>query len=127
MKFASSILIAISLACATPSPRDAGWQLLGTGQVSNVVDYDVIVVNPPRKLRSLKLLVVGSPVRIQSIRVELSEGETLDVSVGAVVPAGDEGPVIAIPAGLAVERVVFRYEVSTLFGSPASVALYGME
>jgi len=124
---AAAVIAAAAAACASRASGDAGWRLLGTGQVSNAVDYDVIVVNPPRKLRSLKLLAVGSAIRIRDIRVELSGGETLEVAIGAVVPPGDEGPVIAIPGGMTVERVVFRYEAAALFGSPASVALYGME
>ncbi len=121
--------IACTVACASPGPDapDGAWQLLGTGEVSNQVDFRVIVVDPPRTFRTLRIMVLGSPLRIYDVRVELDEGDHLDVAVGAVVPPGDEGPTIEVPNGRKVERVVVRYEKTTLFHSPASIVLYGRE
>ena len=122
-----AVLVAWIAACASHSPDEAGWQLLGSRQVSNLVDFEVIAVSPPRKLRAVKLLVLGSPVRIHGIRVELSSGEHLEASLASTTPAGDEGPIIEIPEGETVERVVFRHDTGALFDTPASVALYGRE
>ncbi len=121
------MLVASASACASHTPDQAGWQLLGSRQVSNLVDYEVIAVSPPRKLRAVKLLVLGSPVRIHGIRVELSSGEYLEASVAATIPSGDEGPIVEIPDGETVERVSFRHDTTPLYSSPASVALYGRE
>ncbi len=126
VRFFVGVLVAWASACASHSPDEGGWQLLGTRQVSNLVDFEVIAVSPPRKLRAVKLLVLGSRVRIHGIRVELSSGERLE-SPASTIPAGDEGPIIEIPEGETVERVVFHHDAGALFESPASVALYGRE
>jgi hypothetical protein len=77
-------LIAASRASTPRSPGEGSWQLLGTRDVTNQVDYDVIVVEPPRRLRALKLVVRGSPIRMHGIRVQLAGGDTLDLPVESV-------------------------------------------
>jgi hypothetical protein len=128
-RWLAAAAIAFAVGCASQSPvaSDGAWRLLGTGDISNQVDFRVIVVDPPRTFRTLRLMVLGSPIRIYDVRVELDEGDHLDVATGAVVPPGDEGPTIEVPNGRKVQRVVVRYEKATLFHSPASIVLYGRD
>ena len=60
----------IAAGCASSSDPDSGWELLGSRMVSSTVPYAVIAVEPPADFRDLKLVVIGSPLRIYAATVE---------------------------------------------------------
>ena len=93
--------------------------------VSSTAPYAVIAVDPPADFRDLKLVVIGSPLRIYATTVEPAAADGSEFGVGSVVPAGGEVVIFQGGEPHRVERVVFHYETASLFGAAPTLSLYG--
>ncbi|HEX6865118.1 MAG TPA: hypothetical protein VF414_19975 [Thermoanaerobaculia bacterium] len=133
-------LIALSLAAlalmmavaAEARPRrervDRHWEVLGTLTVSDARDHDVLAVTARRgTFRSVKLEVLDRAVQFRSMKLHFANGETQDVELRDVIPAGGESRVIDVEgAGDRVIRTVeLRYDAQSLLGKKARVRVYG--
>jgi hypothetical protein len=109
---AGLLLVALGSGAAAAA---AGWQALGSRVVADRLDHDSIAVTGARgDLRSLKLVVERAPVHFLSVQIHFANGETQDVELRAVIPAGGESRVIdLVGAERVVRRVEFWYEAQT--------------
>ena len=129
LALAALFLIALT---ADARPRreryDRHWEVLGTLSVSDARDHDVLAVTSRKgTFRSVKLEVLDRAVQFRSMKLHFANGETQDVELRDVIPAGGESRVIDIEgAGDRVIRTVeLRYDAQSLGGKKARVRVYG--
>lgn len=104
------------------------WQRLGSAVVSDRLDHDSIAVTGARgDFSAVKLRVERAAVHFVSVKIHFADGETQDVELRAVVPAGGESRVIDVEgAERVIRRVEFWYEAETARrGKRATVRLWG--
>lgn len=133
-------LIALSLAAlflmtavtADARPRrerlDRHWEVLGTLTVSDAKDHDVLAVTARKgTFRSLKLEVLGQAVQFRSMKLHFANGETQDVELRDVIPAGGESRVINVEGigDRVIRSIEFSYDAQSLGGKKARVRVYG--
>lgn len=128
---ALAALFLVSLA-ADARPRrervDRHWESLGTLTVSDARDHDVLAVTGRQgTFRSVKLEVLGRAVQFRSMKIHFANGDTQDVELRDVIPAGGESRVIDVEgAGDRVIRTIeLRYDAQSLGGKKARVRVYG--
>lgn len=129
LALAALFLIALT---ADARPRrerlDRHWEVLGTLSVSDARDHDVLSVTSRRgTFRSVKLEVLDRAVQFRAMKLHFANGETQDVELRDVIPAGGESRVIDVEgAGDRVIRTVeLRYDAQSLGGKKARVRVYG--
>ena len=129
LALAALFLIALT---ADARPRreryDRHWEVLGTLAVSDARDHDVLAVTARKgTFRSLKLEVLDRAVQFRSMKLHFANGETQDVELRDVIPAGGESRVIDVEgAGDRVIRTIeLRYDAQSLGGKRARVRVYG--
>lgn len=104
------------------------WQRLGSAAVNDRLDHDAIAVSGARgDFSAIKLRVERAAVHFLSVKVHFANGETQNVELRAVVPAGGETRVIDVEgADRVIRRVEFWYETQTArHGKRATVRLLG--
>jgi hypothetical protein len=108
-------------------PVGPRWELLGERTVTDKVDHDVLPVTAGRgTFRSLKLEVRGRAVQFHSVQIHFGDGQTQDVELRNVIPAGGESRVIDVEGKDRVIRSIeFRYDAQSLLGKKAVVKVYG--
>lgn len=108
-------------------PVGPRWELLGERTVTDKADHDVLPVTAARgTFRSLKLEVRGRAVQFHSVKIHFGDGETQEVELRNVIPAGGESRVIDIDGRDRVVRSIeFRYDAQSLLGKKAVVKVYG--
>lgn len=129
LAFAALFLVALA---ADARPRreryDRHWESLGTLTVSDAKDHDVLAVTRAQgTFRSLKLEVQVRAVQFRSMKIHFANGETQDVELRDVIPAGGESRVIDIegPGDRTVRSIELRYDAQSLLGKKARVRIYG--
>jgi hypothetical protein len=132
---ALAALVLISL--ALPGTADARprrhrephhWEVLGTLTVSDAADHDILAVTAAKgTFRSLKLEVLDRSVQFRSMKVHFANGETQDVALRDVIPAGGESRVIDVegPGDRVIRTIELRYDAQSLLGKKARVRIYG--
>ena len=123
-------LAALGTADARPRrerPMGPRWELLGERTVTDKADHDVLPVTAARgTFRSLKLEVKGRAVQFHSVKIHFGDGETQEVELRDVIPAGGESRVIDVEGRDRVIRSIeFRYDAQSLLGKKAVVKVYG--
>lgn len=116
------------LAVATGAGAGGRWDLLGTAVVSDRVDHDRISVTARQgDFESIKVKVRGRPVHFLDLKIHFANGDTQDVSLRQVIPAGGETREVDVQGRERVIRSVeFWYEAeSRRRGRGARVELYG--
>ena len=123
--FAFAALAALAASPVTAAKGD--WTLLGMRQVTDNVDHDVIAVTAAEgKFTKLQVRVQKAPVQFLSMKVHFANGETQDVALKAVIPAGKASRPIDLPGNTRViSRVEFVYDAKTLGKGGAVVRLFG--
>jgi hypothetical protein len=108
-------------------PVGPRWELLGERTVTDKADHDTLPVTAARgTFRSLKLEVRGRAVQFHSVKIHFGDGETQDVELRNVIPAGGESRVIDVEGRDRVIRSIeFRYDAQSLLGKKAVVKVYG--
>jgi hypothetical protein len=108
----------------TPGPR---WEFLGERTVTDKADHDILPVTAARgTFRALKLEVRDRAVQFHSVKIHFGDGETQDVELRNVIPAGGESRVIDVEGRDRVIRSIeFRYDAQSLLGKKAVVLVYG--
>lgn len=111
--------------------RDRGnrhWEVLGTLTVSDAKDHDVLPVTGSRgTFRSIKLEVLDRNVQFRDLKVHFANGETQDVALRDVIPAGGESRTIDIEGAgdRTIRNIELRYDAQSLAGKKARVRVYG--
>jgi hypothetical protein len=128
LTFALLCLIQASLPSDAAAARRPRWEFLGERTVTDRADHDVIPVTAARgTFRALKIFVKDRAVQFPDIKVHFADGETQDLAIRNVIPAGGESRVIDVRGRDRVIRSVeFRYDAQSLFGKSARVQLFGL-
>jgi len=128
---ALAALFLIALA-ADARPRrervDRHWESLGTLTVSDAKDHDVLAVTRAQgTFRSLKLEVQVRAVQFRSMKIHFANGETQDVELRDVIPAGGESRVIDVEGvgDRVIHSIEFTYDAQALGGKKARVRVFG--
>lgn len=108
--------------------RDRHWELLGETTVTDRAEHDTLPVTAARgTFRALKLRVLDHGIQFREVKLHFANGETQDVSMRAVIPAGEESRVIDIRGrgDRVVRSVEFHYDAQALGGGTARLQVYG--
>ncbi len=102
------------------------WTRLGKRTVEDRVDHDRIVVTGDRgRYTAIKIVVRKHAVEFRKVKVTFGNGETQEIELRRVIPAGGETRVINLNGGKRVIRSVdFWYDAQSL-GGKAVVVLLG--
>ena len=120
--------------CATQGGIGVGvanadqWVKLGERVVNDRLDHDSLSVTGSRgDFEALKFVVRRRPVHFLDVKVHYANGDTQDVSLRAVIPAGGESRVIDLKGGDRVIRTIeFWYEAeSARRGRRATIEVFG--
>jgi len=108
---------------AAAGPR---WELLGARNVTDRLDHDTIPVTKAEgTFRALQLRVIGRAVQFRDMKIHFANGDTQDVALRQVIPAGGESRVIDVEGhDRAIRSVEFWYDAQSR-GRRATVRLYG--
>ena len=121
----SALALAIAL---LPQAADAarGWVLLGERTVTDAADHDSIPVTASRgDFRKLRLRVYDRDVQFRAVVVHYGNGETQDLEIREVIPAGGASRVIDLAGGDRVIRSIeLRYDAQSLGGRRARVQVF---
>jgi hypothetical protein len=115
------------LLLAAPGAAAERWQRLGSAVVNDRLDHDSIAVTASRgDFSAIKLKVERAPVHFLSVKIHFANGESQDVEVRSVIPAGGETRTIdVVGADRVIRRVEFWYEAQTVRrGKRATVRLF---
>ncbi len=125
----SSLVVLLALALlAAPTAAAERWQRLGSAVVNDRLDHDSIAVTAARgDFSAIKLTVERAPVHFLSVKIHFASGESQDVELRSVIPAGGETRVVdVVGADRVIRRVEFWYEAETARrGKRATVRLFG--
>jgi hypothetical protein len=124
--FASLLIASVALP-AGARPRDRHWELLGEKSVSDRAEHDTLVVTGARgTFRALKLKVLDHGVQFRDMKVHFANGDTQDVELRRVIPAGGESRVIDIRGrgDRVIRSIEFRYDAQSLAGGTARVQVF---
>ncbi len=122
-------LLGVGLALGSGRATAGGrWERLGSAHVTDRMDHDSIAVTAERwDFESIQVKVYGRPVHFLDLKIHFGNGETQDVSVRQVIPAGGETREIGVNGReRVIRRVEFWYEAeSRRRGRGARVELWG--
>ncbi len=123
---ARTLIAAAAFAGLLASPASA-WDLLGTRDVRDAVDRDVIVVEGARQFQRIRLCAYERPVHIIDLDVHFANGGHQDVSVRTRIRPGDCTRAIDLVGDdRNITSVDMVYEANTRRrGVHASVRLFG--
>lgn len=124
---AGCLLVVLGALTAVAAER---WELLGKAAVADRLDHDSIAVTAARgDFHAIKLAVERAPVHFISVKIHFGNGETQDVELRSVVPAGGETRSIDVTgAERVIRRVEFWYEAESVRRHKGAVVrLYGRD
>jgi len=133
LRLTALALAALALIAVTADARprrervDRHWESLGTLTVSDAKDHDVLTVTRAQgTFRSLKLEVQVRAVQFRSLKIHFANGETQDVELRDVIPAGGASRVIDIEGvgDRVIRTIEFNYDAQSLGGKKARVRVY---
>lgn len=118
-------VIVLGLATAAIAER-RGWELLGERVVSDRVDHDTIVVTRAEgTFKALMIRVLERAVQFHSMKVHFANGETQDVALRDVIPAGGKSRVIDLEGhDRVIKTIEFVYDAQALGGRTAKVRVF---
>ena len=103
------------------------WEMLGQRTVTDRVDHDTIAAGRQGTFRALKIRVEGRAVQFRDVKIHFANGDTQDVALRNVIPAGGESRVIDIEGrDRAVRSIDVWYDTQSLAGRKAVVKVYGL-
>jgi hypothetical protein len=128
LSLALLLLVQLLLPAGASAGRPGRWELLGQRSVTDGADHDVIPVTAAQgTFRALRIRVEDRPVQFRDVKVHFAHGETQDVPIRNVIPAGGESRIIDIRGrgDRVVRSVELWYDAQSLAGKRATVKLYG--
>ncbi len=127
----SLIVILLSLLTSAEPATARGksqWTTLGTLQVSDRVDRDVLHLKGRKgTFDSIRLKAVGRAVQFHALEIHFENGTVQEASQRTVIRPGDFSRVIDLKGDQrALEKIVFVYDAQTLRpGKGAKVKVFG--
>ena len=121
-----ALAIALLLLPAEAAAARRGWTLLGERTVTDRADRDVIPVTATRgDFRKLQIRVYDRGVQFHSAEVHFANGDTQELALRDVIPAGGASRVIDLAGGDRVIRSVeIRYDAQSLGSRRARVKVF---
>lgn len=118
--------IVLGLASSAAAARN-GWELLGERVVTDRVDHDTIVVTRAKgTFKAVMVRVLERAVQFHSMKIHFADGETQEVELRDVIPAGGRSRVIDVEGrDRVIETIEFVYDAQSLGGRTARVRVFG--
>lgn len=106
---------------------EEGWELLSSQKVNFVRDKDEIRVNSRNQFTAIRFKVEDKDVRIHDLKVYYQNGDKLEPSLDAVIPADQYSREIELAQdGRYIERISFKYRsTGNILKGRASVLVFG--
>ena len=123
------LALAVVMGCApSRAGARADWDLLGTRQVNDRADHDIIAVSYSRgDFRRIKFSVQRASVDFHRVVVHFGNGSDQRVELRNTIKAGGESRAIDLEGNDRIIRSVeFWYDANTIRGRRAQVRLFGM-
>jgi hypothetical protein len=122
------LALVIIMGCAGRAHGMTGWDLLGTRQVTDRLDHDVIVVGGGRgDYRRIKIAVQRAPIDFHRVVVHFGNGGQQRVELRNTIAAGGETRAIDLDgADRVIRSVEFWYDANTIRGRRAQVRVFGL-
>ncbi len=116
----------LSTATALPASAEKGWVQLGSRQVADHADRDVISGRGDGRFTKIRLCVFRRAVHFRDLDVQFANGGRQDVPLRHRIPAGGCTRVIDLKGGERnIRKVVMKYDTIRDRGPQATVELYG--
>lgn len=125
----SLMFLACAMACASGRARAlADWDLLGTRQVNDRADHDLIAVGArDGEYRRIKFTVQRASVDFHRVVVHFGNGRDQRIEMRNTIPAGGETRAIDLDGSERIIRSIeFWYDANTIRGRRAQVRAFGM-
>lgn len=116
----------VAAACAALATPASAWELIGSRDVRDRVDRDVIVVEGARQFERIRLCVERNPVRFRDLDVRFANGGHQDVQVRARINPGQCSRAIDLVGddrNIATISLLYE-ETSRRRGAHATVRVY---
>lgn len=129
--FLSLLLFSVSSLLSCGSSRtvaiEEGWELLAERKVNFVRDKDEIEVTSRNQFTAIKFRVEEKDVRINDLKIYFDNGDKLEPSLDAIIPAGEESKLIELGReGRNIDRIEFKYRsTGNLLDGRANVLVFG--
>lgn len=129
--FFSLVLLSVTSLLSCGSSRtvaiEEGWELLAEQKVNFVRDKDEIKVTSRNQFTALKFRVQEKDVRINDLKIYFDNGDKLEPSLDAIIPAGEESKTIELGReGRNIDRIEFKYRsTGNLLDGRANVLVFG--
>lgn len=125
------VLLSVTTLLSCGSSRtvaiEEGWELLAEQKVNFVRDKDAIDVTSRNQFTALKFRVEDKDVRINDLVIYFDNGDKLQPSLDAIIPAGEESKIIELGReGRNIDRIEFKYRsTGNLLDGRANVLVFG--
>ena len=128
LKIIGVLALVALVGCAGRMNGMTDWDLLGSRQVSDRVDHDVIAVGAGRgDYRRIKITVQRASIDFHRVVVHYGNGSDQRLELRNTIPAGGESRAIDLEGNDRVIRSVeFWYDANTIRGRRAQVRVFGM-
>lgn len=129
--FLSLLLFSVTSLLSCGSSRtvaiEEGWELLAERKVNFVRDKDEIEVTSRNQFTAIKFRVEEKDVRINDLKIYFDNGDKLEPSLDAIIPAGEESKLIELGReGRNIDRIEFKYRsTGNLLDGRANVLVFG--
>lgn len=129
--FLSLVLFSVTGLFSCGSSRtvaiEEGWEMLAEQKVNFVRDKDEIKVTSRNQFTALKFRVEDKDVRINDLKIYFDNGDKLEPSLDAIIPAGEESKIIELGReGRNIDRIEFKYRsTGNLLDGRANVLVFG--
>lgn len=127
----SLVLLSVTSLLSCGSSRtvaiEEGWELLAEQKVNFVRDKDEIKVTSRNQFTGIKFRVQEKDVRINDLKIYFDNGDKLEPSLDAIIPAGEESKIIELGReGRNIDRIEFKYRsTGNLLDGRANVLVFG--
>lgn len=124
----AAFMAATVTGCATGRGRERGWEVIGSRQVTDGLDHDVIPVTSTRgDFRRIKFAAQSAPVDFHRVIIHYGNGADQVVAMRRTVGANQESRAIDLEGNNRVIRSVeFWYDANTNRGRRAQVRLLAL-
>ena len=112
LAIAGSYGIASAQQTTVISNDTTGWYKIGEAKVDFKRDRDEIVVLGADKFKSIKLVIINSPIDLKDLEIHYETGNKQDVNINKSLKAADESGVIDLEDGgqRSIKKIVFVYK-----------------
>jgi hypothetical protein len=119
--------ILLGLAASAARAGQQGWEPIGEKVVTDRVDHDTVVVTRAEgTFKAVQVRVKQRAVQFRSMKIHFGNGDTQNVELRVVIPAGGKSRVIDVEGGDRIIKTIdFVYDAQSLHGGTAVVRVFG--